>query len=87
MVSTPTVEITSVLAIPLGSAAMTGAVLFIFLKTFRWFRIEDNPARYGLTRLPLPYPGGIVAVVSFLLVSLFILKPFELQELGLVVSS
>lgn len=44
---------------------------FLILKFFPKWGIMDRPERYGHTRNPIPYPGGVSIVISFVLGVLF----------------
>ena len=52
------------------------------LKMFPRWNLLDFPERYGLTRRRLPYPTGILSVLTFLLFFFWIL-PWTLQTAGL----
>ncbi|MDO8468349.1 MAG: MraY family glycosyltransferase [Candidatus Peribacter sp.] len=59
------------------------------LKLFPRWGLLDFPVRYGLTRSPIPYPTGILAVFVFLAFfvtfeSTLALKPWSLQACGLI---
>ena len=44
----------------------------------------DFPERYGHSRMPIPYPTGILAVVTFLILSLVLLE-IDKQMLGILI--
>src|SRR3989344_5854783 len=56
--------------------------LFAFPK----FNFLDRPAKYGLTRPPLPSPTGIASVLAFLIVFLILKKEVSFQDGGLLLS-
>lgn len=67
---------------PLLAIVVTLIMLTAAIHLFPLWRLLDSPRRYGLTRLPLPYPGGLAAVVSFFLLIAFL--PLQsLQAWGL----
>ncbi len=74
--------VSSFLWIPLAAflacAALHGAALRLFPK----IGLLDFPERYGLRRARLPYPTGIIAIVTFLAFFL-LLEPLSKQSLGL----
>lgn len=56
------------------------------LKYFPKWGLLDNPKKYGLKRKPIPYPGGIVLYLAFVILSLIFLEP-NLKLLGLLFGS
>src|SRR3989344_391839 len=56
------------------------------LHFFPRFNLLDRPAKYGLTRPPLPYPTGIASVLAFLIVFLILKKEVSFQDGGLLLS-
>lgn len=54
------------LQIFLSSFALTVLFSFVVLKLFKRWKILDRPEKYGLTRGPIPYPGGIAIFFAFL---------------------
>ncbi len=69
-------------------------ITIIFLATVAWYAIAlkvfptlgllDFPKRYGLTRSPIPYPTGIVAVMVFTF-SFIALFPIGMKEAGMLI--
>ena len=53
------------------------------LKVFPKFKLLDFPERYGHDRPKLPYPTGILAIISFL-IFFIILESITKQSLGLI---
>lgn len=69
----------------------TGTVILhlLALKMFPTWGLLDFPERYGLSRRPIPYPTGILAVIAFLAFfvtfeSTLALKPWSPQACGLI---
>lgn len=56
------------------------------LKYFPKWGLLDNPKKYGLKRKPIPYPGGIVLYLAFVILSLLFFEP-TLKLLGLLFGS
>lgn len=51
-----------------GVAFLTSMILYVLaLRLFPRWKLLDFPERYGLTRRPIPYPAGVVAVATFLI--------------------
>jgi len=77
------------IGLPLLFFALTVALHLLALKLFPKWNLLDFPERYGLTRTRIPYPTGILAVISFLI--FFVLfestlakSPWSLQSCGLI---
>lgn len=74
------------------SAATFAATIFLHvlaLRIFPHWGLLDFPERYGLTRKPIPYPTGILAIFAFLAFfaifeSTIALKPWSTQAIGLM---
>lgn len=49
-------------------------LLLTVLKIFPKLGLLDRPEKYGLKRKPIPYPGGVMLFVSFLILSLLFLE-------------
>lgn len=56
------------------------------LNYFPRFGLLDRPDRYGLFRKPIPYPGGIVIFLIFLILTLFFV-PFDKRLLGVILGA
>ena len=55
------------------------------LKLFPKWNLLDFPERYGLARSRLPYPTGVIAIITFLLFFNF-LEPLSEQSLGVALA-
>ncbi len=55
-------------------------------KIFPKFSLLDRPAKYGLTRAPLPYPTGIASILAFVGIFLFARPELSFQDGGLLLS-
>lgn len=68
--------------------AFTLAVLLIHLavRFFPKLGLMDRPAKYGLTRKPIPYYGGVAIFLTFI-VSIFVFVPLNKALFGLVAGS
>lgn len=76
-------------ALPLAIVPLLAFVscVLLHLAALRWFPrmgLLDFPERYGYARARLPYPAGIVCVVSFL-AFFCILQPWNMQNTGLLI--
>ena len=60
--------------------------IFLALRFFSKLKLLDKPEKYKLTRKPIPYYGGLVIYLSFL-VSVLIFVPFSFKILGLIIGS
>lgn len=82
-----TINVTPLSITPLLAALLCFALHQIALIIFPRMKLMDFPERYGLTRARLPYPTGILAPLSFLIVFLILSngRP-SMQELGLMAS-
>lgn len=70
---------------PLLAGSVTALLHLTALRLFPHWKLLDFPERYGLTRRRLPYPTGIIAVITF--IAFFLWKtPIGRQELGVLVS-
>lgn len=69
--------------IPLLAFAVTALAHLAALKLFPRWKLLDFPERYGLKRRRLPYPTGVLNVIIFLLIFVF-LQPLSLQALGVI---
>ena len=56
------------------------------LNVFPKLHLLDHPEKYGLKRQRLPYPTGILAVITFLLLFLTFKENLTLQALGLIIA-
>ncbi len=59
----------------LSAFALTFLVLWIGTKVYPKLGLMDRPHKYGLTRAPIPYPGGILLYLVFLILCLFFFEP------------
>lgn len=55
--------------------ALTFFLLLIAMKVFPKLGLMDRPEKYGLKRKPVPYPGGVLLYLSFLILSLIFFEP------------
>lgn len=67
----------------LSAFALTVLSILIALKVFPKLGLIDNPAKYGLKRKPIPYPGGILLYLVFLVLALMFFEP-TMKLLGLL---
>ncbi|MSR86942.1 undecaprenyl/decaprenyl-phosphate alpha-N-acetylglucosaminyl 1-phosphate transferase [Candidatus Peribacteria bacterium] len=74
---------TPLLTIPLLAFATTVVLHFAALHVFPWLGLLDFPERYGLQRRPIPYPTGILAVLTFC-AFFAVLQPWTTQNIGLL---
>lgn len=65
---------------------LTVVFILIALKLFPKLKLLDKPHKYGLTRAPIPYYGGIVIYLVFL-ISLLIFVPLDKHVTGLLIGS
>lgn len=73
------------LVAPFAALTITVGLYLIALRAFPRWALLDFPEQYGHARKPIPYPTGIIAVVTFL--GLFVtLNAWTLQSAGLVFS-
>ncbi len=69
--------------IPLSTLALSIVLSLGVYKLFPTWNILDFPEKYGHNRNPIPYPGGVAIVLSFLL-SLVLFFPIDLQLWGVI---
>ncbi len=67
----------------LSAFALTLLVLWIGTKAYPKLGLMDRPHKYGLSRAPIPYPGGILLYLVFLILSLVFFEP-TLKLIGLL---
>ncbi len=72
------------LFIPLLALACSVIGYAATLKIFPRLGLVDFPNRYGLSRTPIPYPAGIVAVVVFL-IFFGIVEPTTEKKIGVII--
>lgn len=73
------------LTLPLFAFATCAALHIAALHDFPRMELLDDPQRYGKRRPPLPYPSGILAVLTF--IAFFAaLAPWTLQSAGLLLA-
>jgi UDP-GlcNAc:undecaprenyl-phosphate GlcNAc-1-phosphate transferase len=58
----------------------------IALKVFPKLGLLDSPKKYGLKRKPIPYPGGILLWLVFILLALIFFEP-TVKLIGLLIGS
>ena len=64
---------------------ITWLAYFFSLRLFRRIGLIDSPGRYGLSRPPIPYPTGIVAILVFIFSFLFFFR-IGIKESGLILA-
>ena len=62
---------------------LTLVSILIALKTFPKLGLLDHPKKYGLKRKPIPYPGGVLLYLAFLVLALMFLEP-TIKLMGLL---
>lgn len=62
---------------------LTFVFVLIALRLFPKIGLMDRPARYGLTRSPIPYYGGLAMFFTFI-ICVFFFIPFSRELLGLL---
>jgi len=70
----------------LSAFLLTVFAALISLKLFPKLGLLDNPKKYGLKRKPIPYPGGIMLWMIFVLLTLIFFEP-TFKLLGLLFGS
>jgi len=70
---------------PLLAAGTCALLHFLALRLFPALSLLDFPERYGYVRKRLPYPTGILCVITFL-IFFAILEPWSRQMIGLCIS-
>lgn len=70
----------------ISAFVLTVLSALIALKVFPKLGLMDNPKKYGLTRKAIPYPGGILLWVIFVLLSLIFFEP-TIKLIGLLLGS
>ncbi len=75
----------SLVLAPVAAFAVCCILHLLALRTFPHWNLLDFPERYGLIRKRLPYPTGILAVITFVLffAALF---PLTIQNTGLLLA-
>ncbi len=68
----------------LESALLTFVLCWLVLRFFPRWKLLDRPERYGLKRKPIPYPGGIVLFIVFV-VNILLFAPLNLKFIGLII--
>lgn len=71
------------LELPLLAFGVCALLHFAALRGFVKLKILDFPERYGMTRARLPYPTGILGVLVFLSLYIYI-TPWTMQTIGIV---
>lgn len=62
---------------------LTVIFVVLALKIFPRIGLMDRPQRYGLNRTPIPYYGGLMIYLAFM-ISVFVFVPFEKHVIGLL---
>lgn len=70
----------------LTAFALTVLGCLLAIRFFPRWGLLDRPERYGLTRTPIPYPGGIVLFFVFVITASLFLE-FDLKMIALILSS
>ncbi|MBU2213932.1 undecaprenyl/decaprenyl-phosphate alpha-N-acetylglucosaminyl 1-phosphate transferase [Patescibacteria group bacterium] len=73
------------LLFPISAFALCTFLHICALKLFPKWKLLDIPERYGLTRKRIPYPTGVIAVITFLLFFTF-LEQTTGQSLGVALA-
>ena len=68
----------------ISAFVLTVLSVLIALKVFPKLGLTDRPTKYGLLRKPVPYPGGILLYLVFLVLALIFFEP-TLKLIGLLV--
>lgn len=79
------VQYSPLIGTPLLAFACTFAGMFFGIRLMRKLGCMDFPERYHLSRAPLPYPAGIIAVAVFIVFFGFT-QPFSVQYLSVLAS-
>ena len=66
--------------------SLTFVLCLLALKVFPKLGLLDRPARYGLKRSPIPYYGGLIIFLAFL-ISIFVFVPLSRELIGLLIGS
>ncbi|MBU0458816.1 undecaprenyl/decaprenyl-phosphate alpha-N-acetylglucosaminyl 1-phosphate transferase [Patescibacteria group bacterium] len=69
--------------VPLSAFALCVLLNHLAISIFPKLKLLDFPVRYGLTRSPIPYPTGILAILTFILF-FSILEPIRMQSIGVI---
>lgn len=70
----------------ISAFSLTILLTLIALRVFPKLGLMDNPKKYGLKRKPIPYPGGILLWIIFVLLALIFFEP-TLKLIGLLFGS
>ncbi len=70
----------------ISALSLTILSTLIALKVFPKLGLLDNPKKYGLKRKPIPYPGGILLWLIFVLLALIFFEP-TIKLIGLLFGS
>lgn len=77
---------TPLLTTPLLAGLLCALLHLLALRVFPRIGLLDFPERYGLIRPRLPYPTGILAVITFLLIfSMMNIGLWSMQSVGLMI--
>jgi UDP-GlcNAc:undecaprenyl-phosphate/decaprenyl-phosphate GlcNAc-1-phosphate transferase len=68
------------------SLILTTLLTILAIKIFPKIGLLDQPKKYGLKRAPIPYFGGLVIFVSFV-VATFIFLPLSTEIIGLLIGA
>ena len=69
--------------IPINAFALCGLLHIFALRLFPKWNLLDFPERYGHKRGRLPYPTGILAIATFLIIVATFLQPWDKQLVGI----
>jgi UDP-GlcNAc:undecaprenyl-phosphate GlcNAc-1-phosphate transferase len=72
--------------LPFAAFGISVCLHLLALHAFPKLSLLDFPERYGLTRKRLPYPTGIISVLTFL-VMYIALEPFHMATIGIVLAT
>ncbi len=70
--------------VAVGSFVLGLALVLFALKVFPRLKLLDRPSKYGLERKPIPYYGGILIYLAFL-ISVLIFVPLTSTLIGLLI--
>lgn len=70
----------------ISALSLTILSTLIAIRVFPKLGLLDNPKKYGLKRKPIPYPGGILLWIIFVLLALIFFEP-TIKLIGLLFGS
>lgn len=68
------------------SFVLTIILVLLALKFFPKWKLMDRPNKYGLKRKPIPYYGGLIFVIVFVLATLIFVK-IDIRVLGVLIGA